>query len=309
MRIAVTGSTGMIGTELVNVVLKEGHEVIAIIRPNSKRKSNIPDNERVTIIECEMTDYEKIFDYDRCDMFFHLAWKEVFGAKRDDVFIQNENIKCSLDAVTLANNWGAKKFVGAGSQAEYGLTNEYLTSKTPTNPESGYGIAKYAAGKLCKLYCDQNNIDFNWGRITSTYGELDTETTLIMYLINSLLDGKSPELTKCEQMWDYTYSKDMARALYLIGIKGINGKTYSLGSGDHRQLKEYVTEIRDLINPKIELQFGKKQYYPHQPMFLCSDISELTKDTGFVPEYSFKAGISNVIDYLRDKKTATNFTV
>jgi nucleoside-diphosphate-sugar epimerase len=54
--------------------------------------------------------------------------------------------------------------------------------------------------------------------------------------------------------------------------------------------------LRDIINPAGVLQFGKKEYYPHQPMFLCADISALTADTGWKPEISFEEGIKRIID-------------
>jgi UDP-glucose 4-epimerase len=52
--------------------------------------------------------------------------------------------------------------------------------------------------------------------------------------------------------------------------------------------------MRDIIAPDIALQFGKKEYYPHQPMYLCADISELTNDTGWKPEVSFDEGIKKI---------------
>ena len=156
-------------------------------------------------------------------------------------------------------------------------------------------MAKYAAGRLCGIYCDNNNLEFNWTRILSTYGKNDSSGTLIRYLIDTLRDGKAPQLTKCEQIWDYLYSKDCARALIAIGEKGINGKTYCVGSGLARPLKEYVEDIRSVVNPASPIDYGAIDYYPDQPMMLCTDISELTEDTGFVPQTTFVDGIKQII--------------
>lgn len=302
MRIAVTGATGMIGTGVVRGALDLGHEVIAIVRADSPRLANLPKDDRITVVNSDITGYKGIEGVEKCNLFIHLAWKETFGAARDNTFLQVDNIKYALDAVNLAHSWGAEAFLGVGSQAEYGLSNQMLSSSSPTDPESGYGVAKYAAGKMCKLLCDQYGMRFNWGRITSTYGELDQERTLIMYLINTLLDGKSPELTKCEQIWDYTYVKDMAQALLAIAINGVSGKTYAIGSGEHRMLRDYVISLRDHIDPDIEIKFGAKPYYDHQPMLLCPDISELSAETGYRPKYSFDEGIVRVIEYVRSKR-------
>jgi len=190
---------------------------------------------------------------------------------------------------------GCKKFIGAGSQAEYGIVTEPLKPDTPVNPLSGYGIAKYAAGKLSGLLCTQLGLQFNWVRILSVYGPHDGAHTLIMYAINELRAGRSPEFTKCEQIWDYLYNDDSARAFLAIGEKGVDGKTYPLGSGNKKILSEYLEIIKNIIAPNITLQFGKKEYYPHQPMYLCADISELSNDTGWKPEVSFEEGIKLII--------------
>ena len=302
MRIAVTGATGMIGTELIDAALECGHEIIAIVRKDSKRLSNLKDDNRIKVVYADIAEYGKLNSDEHCDLFYHLAWKETFGSERDNVSVQIDNIRYSLDAAELAHRWGAKAFVGAGSQAEYGRSVQILNSSAPVNPESGYGVAKYCAGKMCKLYCEQHGMKFNWGRITSSYGELDSDYTLTKYLINTFLDGKIPELTKCEQIWDYTYSKDLANALLLIGLKGLPGKTYAIGSGEHRALRDYVLAIRDKIDPELGVKFGAKPYYDHQPMYLIPDISELTADTGYVPRYDFDTGIGNVIEYVRARR-------
>ncbi len=301
MKIAVTGPTGAIGSDLVRLALDRGYEVVAIVRPNSRNLSNLPDSDRLKTVFSDVSDYPAVSADEHCDVFYHLAWMETFGEKRDDVYTQCDNIRYSLDAVHLADRWGAKAFVGAGSQAEYGPQSMRLGANTPVNPESGYGMAKYAAGKLCGLLCSQLGIRFNWVRILSVYGEHDSERTLPMYVINSLLSGKPPELTNCDQIWDYIYSRDAAAALVAIGEHGADGKSYALSSGKARRLKDYVLSIRDAVDPAIEPIFGAKPYYPHQPMMLCGDISELTEDTGFVPEFEFEEGIRNVVDSVRKR--------
>jgi len=300
MRIAITGATGMIGSSLADAALKEGHEVIAVVRPGSHRAGNLAD-ERITVAECGISDYKSIMGGRKCDVLFHLAWDKTFGDGRDDAHAQLKNIEYTLDAVSLADSWGASAFVGAGSQAEHGRVDGKIRGDTPVNPTSGYGIAKYSAGRLSKLLCQKLGMRFCWTRILSVYGERDADHTLIMYLINTLLGGGVPKLTKCEQIWDYIYSEDAARALLSVGLHGTDGRTYPIGSGECRPLKEYVCELRDAIDPRLPVEFGAKEYYPHQPMMLCADISELTKDTGFVPRYRFRDGITRTINDVRKR--------
>jgi nucleoside-diphosphate-sugar epimerase len=295
-RIIITGATGVIGCALVRQALEKNIEILCIVRKDSVRIENIPKSEKVRVIFAELAEYASLDMPEKHDVFFHLAWDRVSGPFRDDVDIQAKNIRYTIDAVHLAKRMGCQVFVGAGSQAEYGIVSTPLKPDTPTNPQSGYGIAKYAAGKLGRLLCSQLGIRHNWMRVLSVFGPFDSSNTLIMYAINELRSGHSPELTKCEQIWDYLYCDDAARAFLAVGDKGINGKTYPLGSGNKKRLSEYLESLKDVVNSKGILQFGIKEYYPHQPMFLCADISELTADTGWEPEILFEEGIKRIIE-------------
>ena len=295
MKAIVTGASGMIGIALINILLEENYEIIAIVRPNSKKIKNLPNNDKINIVECDLANLNSLSDcFSNCDLFFHFGWIGTSGDARDDTHIQLKNIEYTLDAVNLAKNSGCNTFIGAGSQAEYGLTNEKLSPSTPINPITGYGIAKYAAGKLSKMLSQQFGIKHCWGRILSVYGPGDNNS-MIMSCINSILDNKKFDTTKGDQKWDYLYSEDCARAFFAIAKKGKDGAVYTIGSGESNPLREYIEKIRDIINPNFKIGFGNIDYYPNQVMYLCADISKLTEDTGFIPQVSFEEGIENII--------------
>ena len=294
-KIILTGATGLIGSTIVSEALKKDYKITCLVRKTSSRIKNIQQNENVRVVDCPITSYTNLELEGKYNIFMHLAWDKTSVGGRDDVDCQLNNIQYTLDAVRLAHRCGCTVFIGAGSQAEYGIQKVPLTSDLPVNPESGYGIAKYTAGKLSAILCKQLGIRFNWMRILSIYGLNDGKNTLISYVINELKAGRSPELTKCEQIWDYLHCDDAARAFLSVAEKGFDGKIYPLGSGQGRKLSEYVTDIRDAVAPDIKLSFGKKPYYPHQPMHLVADVSESEKDTGWKPQIEFSDGIQEMI--------------
>lgn len=296
-RIIVTGATGAVGSAVVRQALAKDMEVTCIVHQGSKRLRNLPNDGRVSIVECNLSDYKTLQLEEKYDAFIHLSWEKTFGASRDDAEVQTRNIQYTLDAVHLAHRCGCRVFVGAGSQAEYGVQSVDLTPDLPVNPESGYGIAKYAAGKLSAMLCKSLGMRQNWVRILSVYGPNDGENSLISYLIRELKAGNSPQLTKCEQMWDYLYADDAADAILDVAEKGVDGKAYPLGSGHGRRLAEYVEDIRQAINPSIEVQYGVKDFYPHQPMHLVADIRKLIEDTGWKPKYTFKEGLNHFVAF------------
>ena len=162
------------------------------------------------------------------------------------------NVDFTLAAVKAASEIGCRVFIGAGSQAEYGRVNGPIMPDMRVSPESAYGIAKYAAGRLSAIYARERVIDHIWVRVFSAYGPNDLPSTMIMYCIAKLLGKGRPVLTRCEQMWDYIYCDDAARALYLLGDRE-DQAVYNLGSGRARPLSEYIYTLRDAVDPGLEL--------------------------------------------------------
>lgn len=302
-RVVITGPTGAIGIALINCLIENGIEVLAVCREDSKRINSIPNHNLVKIVKLNLNEIYKLSDIisERYDVFYHLGWEGTFGNSRNNMWGQMKNIQYTLDAVEVAAKLGCYKFIGAGSQAEYGRVEGKLTALTPTFPENGYGIAKLCAGQMSRILCEQKNMDHIWTRILSVYGPYDGENTMIMSVIRKLAHGEKPSLTEGKQQWDYLYSKDAGYAMYLLGEKGVSGKIYCIGSGQTKALSEYVKILRDNISKDLELGFGEIAYAPKQVMHLCADITDLEIDTGFEPKYSFEDGIKETIEWYKDR--------
>lgn len=300
-KVIVTGATGMVGASMIEQMAADNIQVTAIIRPNSKKRKNLIEHPNVKVVECDINQLlslKESLDKDY-DTFYHFAWDGTYGESRNDALLQEQNVRNTLEAVELAHSSGCKVFVGAGSQAEFGFVEGELSDKVPKNPVTGYGIAKYTAGKLSAVMCGRLGMRQSWGRIVSTYGPRDNSYTMVMSSIIGMLNGERMSFTKGEQVWDYVYGEDCSRAFYLIGKYGRHGKAYTIGSGKSRLLKEYIAAIRDVVNPELEIGLGERDYYPNQVMQLTADISELTADTGFLPEIDFEEGIRRTAEWYK----------
>lgn len=293
----ITGATGAIGTALIKELINDNIEVLVFTRKESERNDNILKHKLVNVEYCSLSDLANMNNSSNkiYDVFFHLAWSGASGSKRHDSEVQKLNIQYAIDAVECAHRFGCKKFVGIGSQAEYGRVDVALKSDTPCNPENEYGKAKLEAGIKTREIAHELKMEHNWIRVLSIYGPNDGENSLISYLVKTLQEGNSPEVTRCEQTWDYLYSEDAARAIRLVGEKGIDGKTYVLGSGQAKQLREYVEIVKNIIAPDVSVGYGKKEYQDKQVMYLVADIEELRKDTGWLPRTNFEDGIKQLI--------------
>lgn len=296
-RAIVTGATGAVGTALINELINSNIEVLVFCREGSPRNANIPVNALVQTMYCDLTELSQIQNTTGkvYDVFYHFAWMGTTGEMRNDMYLQNQNVRYALDAVGAAKRFGCQTFIGAGSQAEYGRVEGILKPDTPVFPEMGYGIAKLCAGQMTREYAHQLGMKHIWMRILSVYGPNDGAQSMVMSTINKLQNGETPRFTKGEQVWDYLFSEDAGRAFRLIGEKGMDGKTYVLGSGQARPLADYIKVIRDVVNPNGQIELGAIPYAPKQVMCLQADITELNRDTGFVPETDFATGIKYII--------------
>ena len=299
--VVISGATGAIGTALTQKLVNEGVKVLILCRKDSKRIQNIIKSPLVNIKFCALNELSSIENdtNDEYDVFYHFAWAGTSGDSRNNMYLQNQNVKYALDAVGVAKRFGCKRFIGAGSQAEYGRSNKPLNSNTPTFPENGYGMAKLCAGQMTREYAHQLGMKHIWTRILSVYGPNDGDQSMVMSTIKKLINGEIPKFTKGEQLWDYLYSSDAADVFYLLGDKGIDGKTYVVGSGEARLLKDYIKIIRDEVNPKAKIELGEIPYSSKQVMHLVADISELNKDLGFTPQVTFSEGIKKIVEDIK----------
>lgn len=294
-KIAVTGATSMLGVATIKECLANDIEVVAIVHRGSKNFYRLPKSANLKIIEANLDELANCtVGFNDIDVFYHFAWAATTHSGRLQVDAQESNIRHTLDAVRLAEKCGCHKFIFAGSQAEYGLSDKPLNRETPIKPFTAYGVSKFAAGKLAEMLCRSLGLTFVWTRILSVYGINDGANTLISYVIDSCKKNRPPVLTACEQIWDYLYSDDAARALKLLGQCSTEG-VYVLGSGTALKLKTYVETIYRLMKPNFPLTFGGKAYSENQIMYLQADISDLQRDTGFQPLVSFEEGISRMI--------------
>ena len=176
------------------------------------------------------------------DAWIHFAWDGVGSAGRSDTNIQIENIQNAKKAYLYARLLGARKFLFAGSQAEYGRGNH----RVPL-PVSPYGKAKLSFGRwateqslLSEIY-DDAPMQFIHMRIYSVYGSGDHETSLVNTVLRAALRHEAVTLGPCEQRWNYLEVHDLARAIrILLSSEDTRTGIYDIAGSDSRMLKKYV---------------------------------------------------------------------
>jgi len=296
-KIAITGANGYIGTRLSLNLAQNGYQVIALV-DNKFSYDCLKHHKLITTIEFSLNDIDELNNFAEIsdvDTLYHLAWDGVNAIYRNNAEIQVQNVLLSLKVMEFAAYNGIKRVIIPGSAAEAGNGDGAISGNEKPSPTDMYSASKVACRYICKKYAEQQSIDLIWCLITSVLGPGRNDNNLITYVVNSFLTGEQPATTKLEQEWDYIYIDDLIKALVLIGDKGLPGKVYPIGSGVHKKLREYVETIRDIINPALKIGIGEIPYKNSQIDNQIIDISELQKDTGFVAEYTFYDGMTQII--------------
>lgn len=297
-RVIVIGANGFLGSHLALQLAKEGKDVLALVFEGTEY-GFLRSKDGIT---CKEFTFDNINHIDACgyDTIFHMAWAGVSTTYKNEALTQAQNILYGLKVLEYAEKNQIKKVVIPGSAAEVSCGQGVITGYETPAPSDLYSASKVATRFVCHTYARQHNIDLVWTLITSIYGPGRNDNNLITYAIKSLLKGEKPSFTGLEQQWDYLYIDDLISALIALGEKGLGGKVYPVGSGEHRKMNEYVYIIRDKINPKLPLGIGDYPYKnPDKIDNQVLDISELKKDTGFEAKFSFDQGIEKTIEYFK----------
>ncbi len=309
----VTGATGFIGSNLLRVLVEEGITVIAIVRPGSNNLDNIKDCP-VKIIESNVADYKKlpelIADRD-IDCIFHIAWQGVSDKDARNPIVQMMNLQGTLDLIDAAHDMGIKTYVGCGSIHEQEVLVETAENKVINNLGLMYKSAKTAAHWMGKAKCGDYGIRFFWPLI-NTYGEGERSARLVNTIIRKIFNGESPDLSAGEQYYDFVHVHDVARALYLMAEKGVDGTNYVIGSGDAKPLKEFLQIVGEVANEingtDIPLGFGKITSNVISLPKQAFDVERLKADTGFNPEIGFKEGIYRTALWIKENDMGKSTT-
>ncbi len=312
--ILLTGATSFLGFHIAKKLTDEGITVYALIRPDSENKSRVCESPHYHIIYKDIADIEGLCDIDglEIDVCIHLAWSGVGRVGRMDRQVQARNIANTLKTIETVAKLGCKRFIFAGSQAEYGVTLEKISSgdvcldgpideHLQCNPISEYGKAKLEV--LYKGYelCQKCGMEYIHMRIFSVYGSGDHQTALIPVCINAIRGSTEIELSACRQMWNYLHVDDLARAVHLlsmgnyVGSDCISESIINICSDDNRILRDYIQEIVEVLGGAQLISYKNKPASEEGTPYLYADNARLREYTGFKPEIDFRSGLESYV--------------
>lgn len=296
MRAFVTGASGFIGSYLVKSLIDDGHRVLCLKRPTSNLNNLEEYKDKVEWVD-NTDGWKDTFRDFRPEIVYNLAWNGVSATDRIIWEKQASNIVLQQELLDLALEVDCRKFVGAGSQSEYGDFENKIDENHPVNPKTAYAAVKVASLTIQKAFCEINNIEWYWFRLFPVFGPHESERWLIPSLIKNIMTNDHMDLTPGEQKLAYLYVGECAKAIEMaIQADGKSG-VYNVCSDNPQTLKALVTKIRDKINPGFKLNFGAQQYRYGQCMYMEGDTTALRKNIYDLNTASFDERLDETIEY------------
>jgi UDP-glucose 4-epimerase len=302
MKTLVTGGAGFIGSNLVRLLLAEGHEVTVLDNLTSGYRRNLDPFPEVRLIEGDVRDVDAVGRATRgAEAIFHLAAS--VGNKRSiehPIEDSEINVIGTLRILEAARSVGARKVVFSSSAGIFGeLKTLPIREDHPAEPISPYGASKLGAEKLCLVYSQLYPLETVCLRYFNVYGvnqRYDAYGNVIPIFAHRMLHSLPVMIFgDGEQTRDFVNVEDVARANYQAALAvGVSG-AFNIASGTTISINRLAELMRDLsgLDPHIE----------HEPPRAgdvrdsLADISAAQAAFGFQPSVTIEAGLSKYMPW------------
>lgn len=288
-KVLVTGATGLIGKELITPLLNRGFKIYAI-----RTKEDPSDNKDVNWVTGNL--FDEVFIGDimkeiKPEYLLNMAWATTGDYLSSD--INYKFLTAGLNLIRCFKENGGKKAVYAGTCFEYKFKNEKLKETDELDAmKNNYVFCKNKLHEIVGYYCQNNKIDFGWGRIFYVYGHNEDKTRLTGMVIDKLSHNEEVVITSGPLQKDYMYTKDIAAAFAAFLDSGICG-TVNICTGRSISIKEYVLTIADKLNKRNLIKF--RDDCTNQPNIIIGNNDRLIKEIGFVPQYNLAQALEEII--------------
>ena len=328
-RILVTGGAGFIGSAVVRHIINHTSDSVVVVDKltyagNLASLTPVAHDERFAFEQvdiCDRSELNRVFTHYRPDVVMHLAAESHVDRSIDGpaAFIET-NIVGTYTLLEAARSfWSALedsakaafRFHHISTDEVYGdlhSMDDFFTETTPYAPSSPYSASKASSDHLVRAWLRTYGLPTLITNCSNNYGPYHFPEKLIPLTILNAMAGKPlPVYGNGQQIRDWLYVDDHARALYLVATKGAIGETYNIGGHNERKNIDVVETICALLEELVpQKPQGIVRYHdlitfvadrPGHDLRYAIDAAKIARDLGWTPEETFESGMRKTVQW------------
>ena len=332
--ILVTGGAGFIGSHLVRLLVNkypEYHIVnmdVLTYAGNLENLKEIQDNENYTFVKCNICDLKKvsqIFEEYNIDSVIHLAAESHVDRSIEDPFsFAQTNVMGTLSLLQAAKAfWNGeftdKLFYHVSTDEVYGSLGEegFFTEETAYDPHSPYSASKASSDHFVRAFSDTYDLPVVISNCSNNYGSYQFPEKLIPLFINNIVNNKPlPVYGKGENVRDWLFVNDHARAIDVIFHDGKVAETYNIGGFNEWKNIDLIKVMIKTVDRLLGREEGASEklitYVTDRAghdLRYAIDSTKLKEELGWEPSLQFEEGIEKTVTwYLNNQEWMENVT-
>jgi dTDP-glucose 4,6-dehydratase len=326
-KILITGGAGFIGCHVVRLFVNKypAYQIFNLdaltYAGNLENLKDVEHASNYTFIKGDITDetfINQLFDENAFDAVIHLAAEShVDRSILDPLSFVKTNVFGTAVLLNAARRvWGnseGKLFYHVSTDEVYGSLGEtgFFTEETPYDPRSPYSASKASSDHLVSAYYHTYQLPVVVSNCSNNYGSFQFPEKLLPLMINNIVHFKPlPVYGKGDNVRDWLWVDDHARAIDVIFHQGKLGETYNIGGFNEWKNLDIVHLLCEIMDEKLGREKGKsaklitfvKDRAGHDKRYAI-DATKLNEELGWEPSLQFKEGLEKTIDWYLDNKT------
>lgn len=335
MNILITGGAGFIGSHVVRLLVNKypNYKIINLdaltYAGNLENLKDIQGKPNYTFVKGDIGDDSLISDvfskYDISHVVHLAAESHVDRSIKDPLIFLKTNILGTANLLQntkkhWAGNYEGKLFYHISTDEVYGsleMGTDMFTEQTPYDPRSPYSASKASSDHLVRAYFHTYHMPVVISNCSNNYGPNHFPEKLIPLMLHNIINIKPlPVYGKGENVRDWLFVEDHARAIDTILHNGVPGETYNIGGHNEWKNIDIVHYLCDALDKKLGRAKGESRQLityvtdrAGHDLRYAIDASKIERELGWVPQETFESGIAKTIDwYLENQEWLDHVT-